>query len=394
MKNGHAACRSSSRVALLGAVRLKPELPLKAISLVLIASAGWSPAGEVKDITYKNSCDGTEQQAELFIPSSYDGKKPLPILAISHFMGGGKSSSRGAGHHDMGEKYGWFVVCPELHGQHTSGKTSLAAIVAQHDVIDAIHYAQEHYKIDETRIYAAGRSMGGMQTLILAAKYPHVFAAAMAGQPPTEMALFDKESPLTDVILKEFGGTRAEKPYEYARRGPATYARNLKYTPTFIWHGTLDRVVPPEHSKKMIDLMRQFNPYQKPVYWLEGAGHNPLNYGAEWIFDKLRWYQKTRYRFYPDLDFILDESGQFLWVNVEQSAEGVFSEVQTKLAEGKLIVTTKKVKRLKLNLRGFRAPKPKEVEISSDGALEVEVETAEASCVVQANGPKMTISIE
>ena len=372
--------------------------PSKYLPLLLGCSAlclGLALAGETKVITYKNSFDGTEQQAELFVPSSYDGKKGLPLLAFSHFMGGNKSSARGVGHYEVAERVGWLVVSPELHGLNTDGKTSLGAIPAQHDVIDAIRYVQANYKVDENRIYADGRSMGGLQTLLLAAKYPHLFAAAMAGQPPTDFSIWEREGPrLSEIVVKEFGGTRAERPFEYARREPLTYAKNLRYTPTMIWNGTLDRVVTPEHAKKMIALMQRYNPYQQGVFWLEGAGHNPINYGAEWICEKLRWYELTRYRFYPDLDFILDESGQFSWLALEQKEEGKFSEVTTTLAEEVLTVRCKNVGRLKVDLAPFRGRVPRSIAIEPDGPLELQVVGGKGGPLVKSVSGKQVVDLE
>jgi hypothetical protein len=237
--------------------------------------------------------------------------------------------------------------------------------------------------------------MGGMQALLLAAKYPHVFAAAMAGQPPTDFSIWGKENQaLSDVMLKELGGTRQERPFEYARREPVTYARNLRYTPTLIWNGTLDRVVTPEHAKRMVELMQKHNPYQQPVFWLEGAGHNPINYGAEWIYEKLRWYQRTRDRFYSDLDFVLDESGQFFWVTLEQKDGGNFSEVTTELKGAALEVRCTNVSRLKLDLKSFGDRTPKSVVLQPDAAVQVQVLGGKAGQLERQISEKSAIQVE
>ena len=330
-------------------------------------------AGELKVIKFRSSYDGKEQKAELFVPSAHDGTKKLPLLAFLPYMGGSMTSARGVGHHETGERLGWLVVCPELHGLNTAGESSFGAVPAQHDVIDAIRFVQEHYQVDEKRIYSDGRSMGGLLSLLVAAKYPHVFAAAMAGQPPTDFSI-QGEKPFPEILFKEFGGTRAQRPFEYSRREPITYARNLKYTPVMIWHGTLDQVVPVEHSKRIYALLKKYNPYQYPVYWLEGAGHNSINYGSEWVCEKLRWYQKTKCRFTADLDFVLDESGRFMWMTLEQEEKCKYSSVTSSLREKELTISCSNVRRLTLDMKPFGDRKPTAIRLKCDASLTLEIQ--------------------
>ncbi|MDA0838728.1 MAG: prolyl oligopeptidase family serine peptidase [Planctomycetota bacterium] len=348
------------------------NLSIKRIALLLSFSVlTVVHSGERKTIKFKSSFDGSEQEAEVYIPSAHDGKKELPLLTYAHPMGMSMTAARGVGHHETAERLGWLVVCPELHGLNTAGITSFGAVTAQHDVIDAIRYMQANYKVDDTRIYSDGRSMGGMLSLLLAAKYPHIFAAAMAGSPPTDLSI-NNGKPFPEILIKEFGGNREENLFEYLRREPVRYARNLKYTPVMIWHGTVDALVPPLHSMRMFNLLRNYNPFQQPVFWLEGSGHNPVGYGSDWICEKLRWYQNREERFSPELDFLLDESGQFSWLSIEQATTG-FSTFRTSLNEKVLAVTCTNASRLKLDLKPFRQSRPSEIVLSADGTVTVEI---------------------
>ncbi|MDP6116240.1 MAG: prolyl oligopeptidase family serine peptidase [Planctomycetota bacterium] len=337
--------------------------------------------GERKTITFKSSLDESEQKAEIYVPSAHDGKKELPLLVYCHPMGMSMASARSIGHHEAAERLGWLVVCPELHGLNTEGKTSFGAVPAQHDVIDAIRFMQKNYKVDDTRIYSDGRSMGGLLSLLLAAKHPHIFAAAVAGSPPTDLSISNGK-PFPEVLVKEFGGTRENNLFEYLRREPVRYARNLKYTPVIIWHGSLDRLVPPQHSVRMFSLLRKYNPFQRPVFWLEGTGHNPVGYGADWIFEKLRWHQNREERFSTSLDFILDESGQFSWASIEQLNSG-FSSVQSGIGEKTLAVSCTNVKHLKLDMKPFNESKPTEIVLNADAELTVEVVGLEGEPVTE-----------
>ena len=76
----------------------------------------------------------------------------------------------------------------------------------------------KNYRIDKTRVYVTGLSMGGYGTWALAARRPELFAAAV---------------PICG------GGD------------PAT-VNVLKNLPIWVFHGVLDKVVLPEESEKMI----------------------------------------------------------------------------------------------------------------------------------------------
>jgi dipeptidyl aminopeptidase/acylaminoacyl peptidase len=344
----------------------------RAVLLLSVSILTAVHSGERKTITFKSSLDKSDQKAEIYVPTAHDGKKELPLLLFCHPMGMSMTAARGIGHHETAERMGWLVVCPELHGLNTEGKTSFGAIPAQHDAIDAIRFMQKTYKVDDSRIYVDGRSMGGTLSLLLAAKHPHIFAAAMAGSAPTDFTISNGK-PFPEVLIKEMGGTREENLFEHLRREPVQYARNLRYTPIMLWHGTVDRLVPPQHALKIFTLMRKHNPFQRPVFWLDGAGHNPVGYGADWIFEKLRWHENKKERFSPNLDFVLDESGQFWWMTIEQVNSG-FSTVQSGLNKQVLSVVCSNVKHLKLDLKPFNEPRPTEIVISADSTVTVEVD--------------------
>lgn len=321
-----------------------------------------------KTIELKSSYDGSKQEALLFVPSGYDGKRALPLLASAHYMGGNKSCAKGHGYHRVCEALGWLVVCPDLHGLHTSGKTSLAALPAQHDLIDAIQWVRGEYKVDDTRIYLAGRSMGGMLALVMAGKYPDLFACVVAGQPITDLTWrLDNIRGVDEMTAKECGGTPEEVPFEYQRRSAIHYASNMQYVPVVMWHGTADRIVPVKHTKRVFAEMRKFNEYQYPICWLEGAGHNPLNYGPEWICEKLRWHAKTRERQFLELDLVTDESKSFFWLDVTQARPDRFSRIHARLEEDELIIKVRNVSRVEVRLDAIHSrPLLTEVKLKSD----------------------------
>ena len=106
--------------------------------------------------------------------------------------------------------------------------------------------------IDSRRVYAVGGSMGGQETLLLLARYPHLLAGAAAFDPSTDMARrywdFAKltgGATLQWLARKEIGGTPLTDPEAYAVRSPDTYASEIALSgvPLQLYWSTRDRVI-------------------------------------------------------------------------------------------------------------------------------------------------------
>ena len=112
--------------------------------------------------------------------------------------------------------------------------------------------------VDPDRVYVTGHSMGGSGALALAAAQPKRFVAV--------------------VSLAGSGDPRT---------GPA-----LARTPLWAFHGELDRIVPPERSREMVDAVRAAGG-EAQLTLLPGVGHPcaPEAYSSElwtWLLARRR----------------------------------------------------------------------------------------------------------
>ena len=98
---------------------------------------------------------------------------------------------------------------------------------------------EKSYKIDTTRRYIGGLSMGGMGTFELVARMPNYFAAAFA----------------------ICGG------------GNPSWSKILSSTPFWIFHGSNDLIVSYGYSKRMFRNMKRYNKETRFTTY-EGVGHN------------------------------------------------------------------------------------------------------------------------
>ena len=332
------------------------------VALLFAQSFAQSMAGaEQLEFSFTSSYDGSEQLAFALIPDSLADDEPRPLLVLAHHAWGNRHSQ--SYYYPEIEKRGWMLVVPELHGKHTDGRFSLSAIEAQHDLIDALDYMQANYPVDESRIYLAGRSMGGMLSAVTAAKYPGRFAAVVAGQgvydfrtwrewrlPLSQSATAGSTRDQVDSLLSaELGGPFSpETAHAYVSHSALTFASNLQYVPLILWHGTLDEITPPEQSARLAQAIQQYDRYQPDPHWLRGASHLPINLPPSWVLDQLQHHRNVglrgwRTRFYPQLDLITDEAKRILWLEIEPAAVDGFGRVVASVTDGLLAVRGEEV---------------------------------------------------
>jgi poly(3-hydroxybutyrate) depolymerase len=311
-------------------------------AVMFVGLTAWCFAEEV-EFTFKSSFDGSEQRAVAYVPDSAKAKTRAPLVVIAHFMGGNRLTARNGGYYPECDARGYLLVCPELHGHRTSGPTSLASLEAQHDLIDAVAYMKDHYKVDTSRVYIVGRSMGGMLGALMAAKYPDLFAAVVAGQGIYDLArwMVTTTPSLRASAEKECLVLTDSTRFDYQRRSAVTFAGNLQYVPLILWGGTNDTWVPPEQAELLQKAAGKYTRLVPEIHWLYGAAHCPVNYDPKWEFDQLTYYQNvcengfdTPTRFFPALDIVTDEAKGFYWMQITPSRPDRLARVQANIDHG------------------------------------------------------------
>jgi dipeptidyl aminopeptidase/acylaminoacyl peptidase len=124
-------------------------------------------------------------------------------------------------------------------------------------------YMVESYDIvDPDRVGIIGWSHGGMITLMNILRYPDQFACGYAGVPVSDVGyrLSYQQPDYSKNFTVEYhiGATPQEKPEEYARRSPVTYARQLS-RPLRIVTCTNDDDVSVTEVQRMIDSLTFYN---------------------------------------------------------------------------------------------------------------------------------------
>ncbi|MFB3902384.1 MAG: 5'-nucleotidase C-terminal domain-containing protein [Acidobacteriota bacterium] len=136
------------------------------------------PGSRYRHLTYVSAVDGTEQPYALYIPKSYDGTTPYPLVVLLHGTTGDErtffDNPLYLEHPAMeaAERLGLILAAP-----YGRGPTDYRG-QGEQDVFEVMSQVQAKYKIDADRIYLAGHSMGGTGAAYLALHHPDIFAAA------------------------------------------------------------------------------------------------------------------------------------------------------------------------------------------------------------------------
>lgn len=174
----------------------------------------------------------------IYTPGGYDGSQAQPVVIFLH----GRSL---CGHNLQAVlRYGTLdaikrgmvmpaiVIAPQTPGSWNPRK-----------VADLLDWVEANYNVDTTRVYVLGMSLGGYGTMDFCGTYPDRIAAGMALCGGT--------------TLKDWQG--------------------LGQLPFWILHGTADRAVGIQQSKRVVnELLAQHHDERLRYDWMPGASHGAL----------------------------------------------------------------------------------------------------------------------
>jgi len=220
------------------------------------------------------------------LPSWYGpaANPPLPLIISPHGRGlGGRANSHLWG--NLPGRGSLAVVNPDARGRrvagHSWGYAGQIADLAR--MPEILRTTLPWLRIDRSRIYSFGGSMGGQETLLLLARYPKLLAGAAAFSSVTDLALQYRNfnrlqcknacrtllgkrfgSSLRKLARLEIGGGPGRYPGAYAARSPITHARAIAAScvPLQLWWSVSDQIVVDQQSQtgRLFWELRQLNP--------------------------------------------------------------------------------------------------------------------------------------
>ncbi len=141
------------------------------------------------------------------------------------------------------------------------------------DLREAVKWLRTHaveQGIDPTRIatfgYSAGGHLAAMVGFLEGAESSHI-RAVVAGGAPADLMLY----PGGTLVPQFLGGTQKQIPQRFKAASPVNHISSQS-PPTFVFHGTHDQLVPPEHALAMLAALEK-NHVEHEVYWVQGRDH-------------------------------------------------------------------------------------------------------------------------
>jgi dienelactone hydrolase len=209
-----------------GEVNLNPNEEIDRIEAELSAlTMGKNPFGGQRGEIERayQAPDGKLVPYRVYVPKSYDGASSRPLVVMLHgALGDERYYFSGLFDPETikgeAERRGYILAAANSRGRF--GNYTGAS---QQDVFDVTDAVIREYKIDPSRIFLTGHSMGGFGTWLVASSKPGLFAAvaAVSGGPPAQ------GDALTALLDK------------------------LKAVPAMIVHGAQDGIVPVQLSRNM-----------------------------------------------------------------------------------------------------------------------------------------------
>jgi len=227
---------------------------------------------EKKRISY-NARDGLEIQGFVSLPKSYKKGEPVPTVIFPH---GGPISYNGNGFDYWTQFFanrGYAVLQMNFRGSSGYGfdfmKSGLQnwGLAMQDDVEDGARWMIEQGYAKPDKICIVGASYGGYAALMGSVKTPDLYQCAVSFAGVSDVNLLVRRSwsyVNSDVVEKQIGKAgRSLKD-----RSPVNFANKIN-VPVLLIHGTDDRSVRVEQSKKMYKRLKKA---KKSVNYIELKG--------------------------------------------------------------------------------------------------------------------------
>jgi poly(hydroxyalkanoate) depolymerase family esterase len=220
--------------------------------ITLLALALLQAGGTFTAHTYAS--DAGSRQYWLYVPSSYDGTKPMPLVVMLHgCTQDANDSARGTRLNERAETDGFMVVYPEqpaaanplkcwnwFDAQHQGRDTGEPAIIA-----GMVREVSSSHRVDEKRVFLGGISAGAAMANIVAINHPELFAA---------LALHSgiQFKAATSVLeARKAMNEGGPDPVAQGKAAHAAMGERARVIPVLIMQGAQDKSVPPLHTDQL-----------------------------------------------------------------------------------------------------------------------------------------------
>jgi pimeloyl-ACP methyl ester carboxylesterase len=270
---------------------------------------------------FVSEVDGTIQPYSLTIPKAYDPSVGWPLIVSLHGHGWYKPFQG----HPTTDYEGAFGLGPA--GRGATDFRELGEV----GVMRCIAEVKRDFSIDDDRVYIRGGSMGGTGAWYLAAHYADQFAGILPVCGNADNEAWTLRWGWNKRFPGRFDDIRHWLQESHTARA---FAPNLLNLPAYVIHGSGDVIVPPEHSRNIVAILRALG---APVEYREvpNKGHGGLPGGM--VEEGLGWLcAQPRIPFPKRVLWRADRMrhGKAYWLRLDEKyREGGFAEIEAQAEE-------------------------------------------------------------
>ncbi|NOT46397.1 MAG: prolyl oligopeptidase family serine peptidase [Acidobacteria bacterium] len=227
-------------------------------------------------VSREGELDGKKFRYRVYITPDLKPGERSPVMLYLHGAGnrGDDNESQLNGLADViqrnRERINFIVVVPQCPADRFWDEQMINhAVKAMDDVVTEFHG-------DSDRLYVAGFSLGGFGVWSTAAMFPERFAAIvpMSGRVLPRLAEMKSVAPMVAELA------RSKEPYK-------AFAERLGNIPIWIFHGSADRVVAPDNSRRIAEGLKAAGSTNVRYSEIPNAGHEPLGFNEPELFSWL-----------------------------------------------------------------------------------------------------------
>ncbi len=302
-----------------------------------------------------SAVDGLQNWGYLRLPTGYSPAEPAPLVVAFHSWGGSADEviqgdgGQGAFYANGVTDRGWLLLAPQLY--RLGQPWHVAVLDVQRRIVELVDEVRARYGVDQLRIYLIGISGGGYRSVMMAAKYPDVFAAAVDVKGFTNITdwYWEDHSGLPGVActgshrswlcndtgagapVGVTGGPQYER-YSCLYLETDGLVRNLKHVPVAILHNTgydpdpgdpdnkTYSIVPIHHARDLRDALAYWDADHAPFY-REFPGDHRADPPPDVQVALLDWLAAQRLNVdQRHLHVKSDESKGYYWLYIDQEA--------------------------------------------------------------------------
>jgi dipeptidyl aminopeptidase/acylaminoacyl peptidase len=195
--------------------------------------------------------------------------------------------------------HGFIVLLPNPRGSSGYGMDFQLANVKDlgggdlQDEMYGLKFLIDSGYVDPKKVGVEGGSYGGYMTLMLAAKQPQTFAAAVDLFGPLDWYTMLKNSdPVLQQYIQALLGDPEKDRKVYEQTSPITYVRNIQ-APLLILQGVNDPRVPKEETDQLVELLKKQGKTVDVVYYPdEGHGFDKVEHQIDSARRTVEWLEK------------------------------------------------------------------------------------------------------